>query len=56
MKTVFWVVVCWLFVWVLTAKISKVNNTLIQINENLTQINSNIAEQNKLMFYTPEEK
>lgn len=56
MKTIFWFIVCWLFLLALTTKISRVNTTLIQINENLTQINSNIAEQNKLMFYTPEEK
>ncbi len=54
MKTIFWVIVCWLFLVILTTKISQVNTTLIQINENLTQINNSIAEQNKLMFYTEE--
>lgn len=55
MKTIFWVVICWMLLYVLITKITQVNNTLVQINENLTQINNNIAEQNKLMFYTEEE-
>lgn len=55
MKTIFWFIVGWVMVSIVTTKISQVNTTLIQINENLTQINSNIAEQNKLMFYTEEE-